>query len=212
MNAEAAKASESSPEEIILSVTGDSNISDLSDLSGDSTRSKGGRPSGSTFSNKKKREANIIALKNEITIQYQQKILDAAKSGRRVENGTLQKIISSLKKKRKLDDIDIPVKTIRTRIHSNKPVVNNNQRGGRTSPLLKIEDTVIAIKLQMARIRKCLSRSDGLFLVNSLIDEQPIQQELINWKIKYSNNCDGRVGTKYWRGFMSRKKHKIVSV
>ena len=64
----------------------------------------------------------------------------------------------------------------------------------------------------MARIRQCLSPSQGLALVNSLIDEQPIQQDLIQWKTKFSTNCDGSVGAKYWQGFMLRNKHLLVSV
>ena len=61
-----------------------------------------------------------------------------------------------------------------------------------------INDTILKIVLVMARIRQCLNPSAGLALVNSLIDNQPIQQQLIEWKRKFSSNDSGTVGAKYW--------------
>ena len=47
--------------------------------------------------------------------------------------------------------------------------------------------------------------------MTSLIDHQPIQDELIKWKRKYSNIEEGSVGISYWRKFMKRNEHRIVS-
>ena len=91
-------------------------------------------------------------------------------------------------------------------------VVKHNQHGGHVSPLTDIEETVILIIIQMARIRQYLSPSTGLALVKSLIDGQPLQEALVKWKTKYSSNTLGTVGRKYWRGFMNRHKHRLVSV
>ena len=63
----------------------------------------------------------------------------------------------------------------------------------------------------MARVRRCLSLSKGLSLVNSLIKDQPLQQDLIKWKQKYSHGIDGKVGPAYWRAFMKRNRSRIVS-
>ena len=143
-------------------------------------RSKEGCPSGTMFSNRKEERHKYHCTRER---KYSL-ILHAAKRGRQEENGALQKIVLLLKKKQKLDNIDILVKTI----------CSTNQHGGHTSPLLKIEDIVVASILQMACItRQYLSLSEGVSLMNSLIDKQLIQQEFINWKTKYSNNFDGCV-------------------
>jgi len=117
-----------------------------------------------------------------------------------------------MKRKRNLDDAVVSPGTIRQRVLRDDLVVKHNQHGGHVSPLTDIEETVILIIIQMARIRQCLSPSTGLALVNSLIDGQPLQEALIKWKTKYSSNTLGTVGQKYWRGFMNRHKHRLVSV
>ena len=83
--------------------------------------------------------------------------------------------------------------------------------GGHTSPLASIDDVVVNIILMMARVRQCLNPSKGLATVNSLIKNQPLQQDLINWKQRYSHGGNGTVGPAYWRAFMKRSKHRIVS-
>ena len=90
-------------------------------------------------------------------------------------------------------------------------VVIHTHFGGHQSPLLRIDNTVVRLILMMARILQCLTPSTGLALVNALIDKQPIQRKLLEWKIKYSSNESGTVGPKYWRSFMQRNKHRLVS-
>ena len=82
---------------------------------------------------------------------------------------------------------------------------------GHVSPLSKIEPTIIEITLQMARIRQSITPSRGLLLVNSLIQNMPIQKDLIDWKRKYSNDSLGTVGKGYWDRFIKRNKDKLVS-
>ena len=66
---------------------------------------------------------------------------------------------------------------------------------------------------QMARIRACLTPSDGLRLINSLIVDTNAQETLFAWKEKYSHIKKNvkTVGGGYWQGFMKRNKHLIVS-
>ena len=79
------------------------------------------------------------------------------------------------------------------------------------SPLLSIKDTVIKIIIKLAESHQYRTPSKGLALINSLISEQPIQKELVECKKRYSNNEDGSVGKKYWRSFLKRIYHRIVS-
>ena len=190
-----------------------SNSTSLSDLSesqqhhGGSYCAKGGRPSGSSNGNKRRRKDEIIAMKNDIARDYQK----VKASGKRAKKGQLKQIIEWHQKKRKLEDVDVPEATIRIRVQRNHSIVHHDHHGGLQFPLLELDETVVNVALMMARIRQCLSPSRGLALVNSLIDNQPIQQRLIEWKRKYSSNCDGTVGYKYWRGLMKRNKHRLVS-
>ena len=186
---------------------------DLSDITPASIeRAKGGRPSGTTHIQKRRKVEKVIALKNDITMEYKNIIDNAKKRGRRVENGALENLIETMKEKKDLRKVDIKLHTIRQRINRNTLIVTTNQKGGHRSPLKDIEETVIEIIFQMARIRQCLSPSRGLALVNSLIDGHPLQENLIDWKRKYSSNTKGSVGKKYWSSFMNRNSHRLVSV
>ena len=63
------------------------------------------------------------------------------------------------------------------------PVINYHHIRGYQSLLVTMDDTIVKI-VMMAQIRWCLNPSRGLALVNSLTDNQPIQQQLIEWKKK----------------------------
>ena len=65
---------------------------------------------------------------------------------------------------------------------------------GQVSPLLKIEQVIVSIIVQMSRMRQCLNPSKGLLLVNSLIRGTKIKQELIEWKQKNTPNSTGMDG------------------
>ena len=66
-------------------------------------------------------------------------------SGKRAKNGQLRQIIKSHKKKRYLEDVDVPEATIRMRIQQNHFIVHHNHYGGLQSPLLELDDTVVVI-------------------------------------------------------------------
>ena len=51
--------------------------------------------------------------------------------------------------------------------------------GGHNYPILTIEPTIIKTVLQMERIRQCLTTTQGLALVNSMIDGTTFQRDLM---------------------------------
>ena len=63
----------------------------------------------------------------------------------------------------------------------------------------------------MSHIWECLTPSVAIELVNSLIEGQPFQKHLIEWKKKYLNVETGKVGRSYWRSFLKRNNHRLVS-
>ena len=143
------------PEEIEVTDRCMSVHTSLSDLSGSQTsssrqRSKGGRPVGRSFLNKRKREMKIVAMKNDIVKAFKEKIDEAKKIRRKVKNGILQSIIKKHKERNELQNVDIPLATIRQRIVRNKLVINSHQHGGHQSPLAFIEYLVVNILCQMS--------------------------------------------------------------
>ena len=57
----------------------------------------------------------------------------------------------------------------------------------------------------MARICMAISPSQGLRLINNLIDGTPVQKDLIKMeKTIGSHNTSGTVGMGYWRQFMKQ--------
>ena len=111
--------------------------------------------------NMKKREEEIVMMKNDITQEYKEEIEMAKKRQRRVENGLLDSIIKKHKEKRGLD-IDIPLSTIRQRVARKNLVINNHHCGGHQSPLAAIKNIVVGILCQMSRLRECLPPSRAL--------------------------------------------------
>ena len=196
-----------------------SNSADLSELSGDvpskltsesdaSKRSKGGRPIGTTIKAKEDRVRKSFQMKNEIAERFSA-VKQKSKKNRKVKSGTLKGIIEDVKNKYKLHDIKISPSAIRQRLYRKKPICHHV--AGRISPLESIEPTVISIVIQMARIRQSLSPSEGLRLINSLIKDTKIEDDLVYWKKKFSNNTSPTVGLGCWSRFMKRHKDKIVS-
>ena len=87
--------------------------SSQSDLNSDSLRtlvkeegSKGGQPIGSTLVNKKKREVQIVRIKNDIVKEFKQEVDKAKRKRRRVRNGLLEGIIQKHKEK-SLDYVNV---------------------------------------------------------------------------------------------------------
>ena len=144
----------------------------------DSVQGKGGRPEGSTTSQKRKQEAAIISMKNEIAKEYERELKQHKVEGTWLKNGQLKQIIDKHKKRWDLNDVNVPEVTIWMRSVRKSPVTNA-AHGGLVSPLIEIDDAVVKLIIIMAQIHQCLTPSTGLALVNLLIDKQLIQDKLI---------------------------------
>ena len=106
----------------------------------------------------------------------------------------------------------INMDTIRTRVKQN---CLTPAHPGTPSPLAAAEEALVQICIQMGNIRQPLTVSEGLKLINDFIDSTEIQSKLQEFQnIRKLNSCtcsNGTVGKSYWRGFMRRHGHKIVS-
>ena len=156
-----------------------SSLSQSFSLASDKTiteRKKGGCPVGTTEDNQRKKVAKKVAMKNDITLEYKR----MNDKGEKMKKGQLQCLSERHKLKRQLQDVHIPLSTIRKRAVRNKMIVMNAHHEGHTSPLACIDDVVMNIILMVAQVRQCLNLSKGLSFVKLLIKDHPIQQDLIN--------------------------------
>lgn len=116
------------------------------------------------------------------------------------------------RRKFELDDTFVfPYKSAMSRVSRSSLEGGNNE-----SPLIFIEDKLVDLVLCMNNIKRSLSVSEGLRLVNELIVDTNMQERLMMWKIQnniYFETIDdlGRVGTGYWRRFLKRNHHRLRS-
>lgn len=99
-------------------------------------RLKGGRPKGSTNESIKAASDSLAAVKNKIYLKYIAMKDEAAANSMILKNGTLEKLVAGLLKKRNIQDgCIIKSDTIRCRISRHRLVVNQL---GSVSPLVAI--------------------------------------------------------------------------
>ena len=144
-------------------------------------RSLGGRSIGSTKDRKRTEAEEVMKAKNEIAQRTMEAKETVKHNNKRVKNGFVSELIDQVKKKRKIEQHDIPTKTITQRLYWKKLEIHQ-QSPNHVSPLLSIRDTVVKIIIKLAEICQCLTPLKGLALINSLISEQPMQKELVERK------------------------------
>ena len=87
--------------------------------------------------------------------------------------------------------------------------------GGHISPVIKVEDKLVGLIIQISRIRHQLTPSSCLQLANNFITETQTKKDVIDFKTKYCfNNSKGGerlLGRGYFKGFKKRNAHRIVS-
>ena len=174
-------------------------------------RKKGGRPKGSTSERKRLDQLCLVAAKNEIATKYSEMIEE--KTSVRLEKGSLKRLIEQVVEDRDFRDGTLITPSSILHRHKRGKLVTTRTTGGLYSPLLDMEPAVVNIIIQMARIRVCLRPSDGVRLINSMLNSTGLQSQLVEWKKKYSHHENNicTVGQGYWKSFMHRNKHLIVS-
>ena len=91
--------------------------------------------------------------------------------------------------------------------------------GGKLSPMFDIEPQLVAIIINMGKIRQIISPTQGLELANSLIKGKHIENEIRELKkhnlftSKNKGLCanGATLGVGCWRGFMVINSHLIYS-
>jgi hypothetical protein len=208
-----------------------------STCSDENDNAAGGRPKGSSYKSKRdvKKRQRLALL--EATKQYQR----ALKKKRQEDgattclmHGTLATIkVGKAKALCNVENFTIHPSSIRSRCKRNhiNPVLVSQ---GTTSPMAAVEPYLIAIILQLARMRSPINATMGLHLANSLIQGTDIAKAIMAKRAKQkrqatvmttrqaSLSIPGEeqhpadktiilLGSGYWNGFMRRHRHIIRS-
>ena len=105
----------------VSEVVASGNKSTLLDLTSKSSlmlgRTKDGQPIGSTKENKRLQLKRVMDAKNEIAKKYRVVSDEARRKQKNVRKGYLSELINEVKKRRKIEHINIPLKTIYQRAY-----------------------------------------------------------------------------------------------
>ena len=200
------------PTDLIIDCNNQDNTSSLGNMTGDSptgssqdstpsqdstlstitlSRSRPGRPVGTTIKNKIEQTMQYRTFVNEVSLRFHQQKKEANSKGNR--------------------------DAVYKRIQRNTIVINPSiAHPGLKSPLAASEPAFVEILLHLARIKHSIGPSDAKLLINSMIADTPIQDELKKHQIKYCGLTPdsaslGKVSNSYWTGFKKRWAHKLVT-
>jgi hypothetical protein len=176
-------------------------------------RSTGGRPTGSTNDASKTLEDRKRKAFDDAAAIYSE-----LKTMKRLPHGGLKRIIERAKVQNGLEsqeNFTISAHSVRSRHRNNfklSPGVVTKR--GPTSPLAPVEPLLVELCIQRARMGQPLSQSEGILLVNSIIQGTVYQESLRQFQIgssKMSNDAGnlGYAGSAYWRAFKERNKHRL---
>ena len=175
-------------------------------------RSNAGRPKGSTNKKKKSETMKEAEVKYRITCRYLLEVQNNIYPNYVPKKQIFERVFKEEKHQFRLKkSFKFPYNTAISRIKR-----NSLNADGTFSPLYFIEDQIVQLCIVMSKLKSSLSVSEGLSLVNELIENTPIQQSLIDWK-KLHNTYHkdpsdlGKVGHNYWLNFIRRKGHLIRS-
>ena len=155
----------------------------------------------------------LFASKNQIEDIYSHEVKKAKYKKKRVKKGTLASIIKDVLEEKNLTGQVITTAAIKKRFTRKKIAVFNKQ--GNISPLVSIDPKIVDIIVHMAQICQCVTPSQGINLVNSVIQRTESQKDIIEWNMRNSYSTDkealGKVGTGYWHTFIKCQGHNLCS-
>ena len=132
----------------------------------------------------------------------------------RMKRNELDDFIEQKTKESGFTDVKIKKRCIQQRVYRKRLVVTPH-RGAR-SPLKPIEEYIISMLNQMAKMRQPLCVSKGLALANALIEGTEWEKLLVDFKTKRGwkeANENGEkkplLGKKWYQGFFKRNSHLL---
>ena len=173
------------------------------------TTKKAGRSKGSTIQASRDNDRKKVALINDIATSWK----NVAEELRSKKNA-LDNLIEKKKEEHGLPDLTVEKGCIQQRLKRNKLICTTHT--GTASPMAPIEEHIVALMVQMAKMRQPLNVSEGLALANSLVEGTKWEDDLISFKERRGwkqLTSDGQkkplLGKKWYKGFWKRYGHLL---
>jgi hypothetical protein len=170
----------------------------------------GGRPKGSTNTKKKQNLSDASKCTDAIIFEYSRKYNASKSVGGKVKYGYLKRLIDEKKKEFGVN-CSIPISTIKNCVYAGALTTHHRAK----SPLDKVEEALVQICIQMGKICQPLSCTEAIALMNDMVENTKTKQKLIEFhdsrKLGTYGFEKGQVTTGWWRGFLRRRKDKLVT-
>ena len=119
----------------------------------------------------------IISFRNEVAVRYSNEKKNYM--NQRLPKGQFDEIVKEVRKLRNFsDDVTASKATIDRRFQRDNLILHSSN-GGKVSPLAKYKPYFVDMIIKLARCRHSITCSEGLGLINSLIQKKEIQNEVI---------------------------------
>ena len=135
--------------------------------------------------------------------------------GIRLSHGSLERINRKVLADSNLaitePDFVIPHNTVRSRVKHGADLTQSSL--GLVYTLASVEPYLVSICMHKARIGQPMGMTDGIAMINSMIEGTTHQVKLVNFKklLKCKQDEPGlaTLGTSYWRNFRKRHSHVL---
>ena len=114
--------------------------------------------------------------------------------GKILHRGRLKEIIDDVTSKYGVDSSDISHSIIRSKATRSNNIIVTRMQDGHISPMAKVEDRIVGLIIQMARIRYPLTSSSYLQFANNFISGTQVEERGIKFREKCSfmNDKEGK--------------------
>ncbi len=120
-------------------------------------------------------------LANEIATEWQDRVQQMT-VGKRMSRNALDALILQKQEEHELTDYEIKKSLIRQRVMKNRPICPPHS--GTESPMAPVEQYIVALMEQMAKLWQPLNISEGVNLANSLIEGTEWEDVVVDFKLK----------------------------
>ena len=150
---------------------------------------------------KRKALISVREYIDEIVLEYCHEFASCKQVGCRIKKSYLKTLVEKKKQKYKVSS-EISHSTIRSR--SWIGIVDLNGCGAK-SPLADAKKVLVAICIQMGKIRQPLNCTEAIELMTNLIQDTDSQRALIKFpRMRKFVSKDGKASKGWWAGFLCR--------
>ena len=125
--------------------------------------------------------------------------------------GLTEEVIKEVKVEMKMHTVKISGRALRKRVHQHKVTCFGR---GIISPTRKLDATMIAIIKQLADMRQCITSTEAIGIMNSLIKGKETEKEIHEYKKSLGmapvNKDRSTLGIRWWSAFLCRNEYPFL--